>query len=71
MVGIAPVKVAIIAGMLEGQDPGLVERDVAQSLAFRRELLLFFFLALIFSHAEVIGDGDGVGSNGSINAVLK
>jgi hypothetical protein len=49
-VGVArAVDVGIVAGVPQGQDPGLVKRNVTQSLAFGRELELFFlFLALFF-----------------------
>ena len=66
---------AIVTGAfprcLDGQEPSLGQRDIANGLTLGGEVKLFFFLALIFSHAGIIGDGDGVGSNGSINAVLK
>ena len=77
LVGVSrSVEVSVLTSCTQGQDPGLVQGDVADILSLGSELQLLLVLLLVtwfggFGHGGIIGDGDGVGSNESINAVLK
>jgi hypothetical protein len=47
----AAVEFSVVPGMLNGQDTGLVQRDILQGLARRVELeLIFVFLFRFFGH---------------------
>jgi hypothetical protein len=50
-------------GSTHGQDPSLDKGNIANGLTFAGEVKLLFFLALVFDHGRIIGDGGG-GSNG-------
>ena len=62
------VEVGVVSGVLNGQNPGLVQADVAHGFTFTGEVELLLFLALVFGHDDMLFSRWGwLGQRGGAN----